>query len=56
VTNLKQRIEDIELKAAESDLLSTLSTDDEVRIYNRRLTVELRQYAQKLRQQLAETA
>lgn len=56
MTNLKQRIEEIELKAAESDLMSTLSTDEEVRIYNRRLTVELRQYAQKLRQQLAATA
>ncbi|AMA58576.1 MULTISPECIES: hypothetical protein [unclassified Bradyrhizobium] len=52
MTNLKQRIEDVEVKAAESELLGNLSADEEVRIYNRRLTVELKQYAKKLRRQL----
>lgn len=56
MTNLKQRIEEIEQKAAESELLSTLSTDEEARIYNRRLAVELWEYAHKLRSQLAGTA
>ena len=51
MTNLKQRIEEIEQKAAESELLSTLSTDEEAR-----LAVELWEYAHKLRSQLAGTA
>ena len=52
MANLRQRIEDVEVKAAESELLGNLSADEEVRIYNRRLAIELRQYAQKLRWQL----
>lgn len=37
---------------AESELLGNLSADEEVRIYNRRLALELKQYADRLRRQL----
>ena len=52
MTDPRQQIEDVESKAAESELLGTLSADEEVRIYNRRLAVELKQYADRLRRQL----
>jgi len=50
--NLRQRIEDVEVKATESELLGNLSADEEVRIYNRRRAVELRQYAPNLRKKM----
>lgn len=53
MTNLKQLIEDAEMKAAESELLGNLSTDEEVRIYNRSLAAELKRYVEQLRGQLA---
>ncbi|QOG23423.1 hypothetical protein [Bradyrhizobium sp. SEMIA] len=53
MTNLRQQIEDAESKAAESELLGNLSADEEVRIYNRRLAVELKQHADRLRRQLS---
>ena len=49
MTNLKERIEEIEAKAAESTLLGNLSIDPEARVYNRRLAEELREYAAKLK-------
>ena len=52
MTDLAKRIEDIELKASESERIGNLSTDPEVRVYNERLAVELREYAQKLRGRL----
>ena len=54
VTDLEKRIEDIETKAAESELLGNLSMDEEARIYNRRLAVKLKEYARRLRRQIAE--
>jgi hypothetical protein len=52
VTDLGKRIEEIEAKAAESEQLGNLSADAEVRIYNRRLAFELKEYAGKLRRQM----
>ena len=52
MTDLAKRIEEIELKASESERIGNLSTDPEVRVYNERLAVELREYAQKLRGRL----
>ena len=51
VTNLPKRIAQIEAKADESALLGSLSADPEARVYNRRLTDELREYAKKLKMQ-----
>src|ERR1700761_3411630 len=48
-TDLTKRIRDIERKAAESELLGNFSADEEVRTYNRRLAVELKEYARTLR-------
>ena len=49
MTELEKRIDEIEKKAAESELIGTLATDPEVRNYNTRLAIELRDYAGKLR-------
>ena len=49
MTDLGKRIEEIESKAAESERLARLSADSDARIYNLRIAVELREYAQKLR-------
>lgn len=43
------RIEELEVKAAESALIANLTTDWEVRTYNSRLARELRQAAELLR-------
>jgi hypothetical protein len=43
------RIEELEMKAAESALIAGLTTDSEVRIYNSRLTKDLRDAAERLR-------
>lgn len=45
------RIEELEVKAAESALIANLTTDWEVRTYNSRLAWELRQAADRLRRQ-----
>lgn len=46
----QRRIDEIEAKAAESELIASLAADPEARIYNRRLAEELREYAQQLRE------
>lgn len=56
MADLSKRIEDTEKKAAESDLLARLSADEETRLYNRSLSVELWAYARKLRSKLANAA
>jgi hypothetical protein len=43
------RIEELEVKAAESALIADLSTNGEVRIYNARLAKDLREAAASLR-------
>lgn len=43
------RIEELEIKAAESALIADLSTDWQVRTYNMRLARELREVADSLR-------
>lgn len=49
MTDTQKRIDEIEARAAESELIGSLATDDEVRVYNRRLAVELRELAARLR-------
>ena len=43
------RIEELEIKAAESALIADLTTDWEVRTYNSRLARDLREAAARLR-------
>jgi protein subunit release factor A len=52
MSDLQKRIDHLEETAAQSEMLSERSTDEEVRSYNRRLAVKLREYAQRLRQQM----
>lgn len=47
--DLAGRIEELEVKAAESALIADLSTDWEVRTYNTRLASDLREAAASLR-------
>lgn len=56
MSDTQRRIEEIEARAAESDLIGSLAMDDEVRVYNRRLAVELREFAAKLRAPAKEAA
>jgi len=49
----QRRIDEIEAKATESELIGRLATDPEIRIYNLRLGEELRAYAQQLKMLLA---
>ena len=49
------RIEELEVKAAESALIADLSTDWEIRTYNSRLAKDLREAADRLRRR-AKTA
>jgi hypothetical protein len=49
LTDLQKKIDDVEAKAAESELIGRLSADPEARIYNRRLAEELREYAARLK-------
>lgn len=51
MSDLQKRIDEVEAKATESELLAGLSVDPEARLYNRRLAVELREFAAKLRGQ-----
>lgn len=48
------RIEELEVKAAESALIADLTTDREVRVYNSRLAKDLREAADILRRRRAE--
>jgi len=49
MSDVAGRIEELEVKAAESALIADLTTDWEVRTYNSRLARELRQAADLLR-------
>jgi hypothetical protein len=49
MNDLAGRIEELEVKAAESALIADLSTDWEVRTYNSRLAKDLRDAADDLR-------
>jgi len=49
MSDVAGRIEELEVKAAESALIADLTTDWEVRTYNSRLAKELRQAAEMLR-------
>jgi hypothetical protein len=49
------RIEELEVKAAESALIADLSTDRKIRTYNSRLANDLREAADRLRRR-AKTA
>lgn len=51
--NTSGRIEELEIKAAESELIADLTTDEEVRTYNSRLAEELREVVMRLRRQQA---
>jgi hypothetical protein len=51
--DLKERIDDLEKRAAESARVASLSTDPEARLYNASLARELRDIAVKLRSQYA---
>ena len=56
MNDIAGRIEELEVKAAESALIAELSTDWEVRVYNSRLARDLRTAAEDLRRQAAGTA
>lgn len=47
--NLEGRIEELEVKAAESALIADLATDWEIRTYNSRLAKDLEAAAETLR-------
>jgi hypothetical protein len=49
MTDINGRIEELEIKAAESALIADLTTDWEVRTYNSRLAKDLREAANTLR-------
>jgi len=49
MTDINGRIEELEVKAAESALIADLTTDWEVRTYNSRLAKDLREAANTLR-------
>jgi hypothetical protein len=53
MNNFVRRIEELEVKAAESALIAGLATHREVRTYNSRLAEELREAAVRLRRQQA---
>jgi hypothetical protein len=50
MNDLRGRIEELEVKAAESALIADLTTDWEIRTYNSRLAKDLREAADLLRQ------
>ena len=52
MTDLKTRVEALETKAAEHELLGALATDPTTRDSNRRLAHDLREEAFKLRNEL----
>lgn len=49
MNDLRGRIEELEVKAAESALIADLTTDWEIRAYNSRLAKDLRDAADVLR-------
>ena len=49
MNDIAGRIEELEVKAAESALIAELTTDREVRVYNARLAKDLRTAAESLR-------
>lgn len=49
MNDLTARIEELEVKAAESALIADLTTDWEIRTYNSRLAKDLRKAADTLR-------
>jgi hypothetical protein len=53
--DIQKWIDEIEVQAAESALISDLATDHEARIYNGRLARELREFAADLRKQAQTT-
>ena len=50
MTDLQNRIEQLEARSLESQLIADLATDPEARLYNTGLAKELRGQAAKLRQ------
>lgn len=52
VIELRKRIDELEVRAAESALIADLATDPDARAYNARLAQNLREYIARLRQQL----
>ena len=55
MNDLQKRIDELEIKAAESALIADLATDPEARIYNTRLAQELREYIARLRRELPQS-
>ena len=49
--DIDTRIFELEAKAADSDMIACLTTDEEVRIYNRGLARKLRDHVARLRNQ-----
>lgn len=49
MSDREKRIEEIEVRAAESELIANLATSAEVRAYNSRLSEELHRIAESLR-------
>jgi hypothetical protein len=52
MTDLQHRIDQLEARSLESQLIADLATDPEARVYNTGLAKELRDQAVKLRGQL----
>jgi hypothetical protein len=50
-SDLSARIFELEAKAADSDMIASLTTDEEARIYNRGLARKLRDHVARLRKQ-----
>jgi hypothetical protein len=48
--SLDERIFELEAKAADSELIASLSDDEETKLYNRGLAKKLRDYAKRLRE------
>jgi len=56
MTDLQQRIDQLEARSLESQLIADLATDPEARLYNTSLARELRDQAERLRKQASRTA
>lgn len=52
MTDLKNRIDELETRSLESQLIADLATDPETRLYNASLAKKLRTQAAKLRREL----
>jgi hypothetical protein len=55
MTDLQNRIDELDARSLESQLIADLATDPEARLYNTSLAKELRTQAAKLRRQLDPT-